>query len=303
MGTAPQPQNWTGTSKGGAWGNRCFMFLIKHFGIVPAYLLLFFVSFGYALRDQQTKKAIREFRSHLGVPTTFFHIWRHVFAFGTSLIDRFAFLLGRGDIFRYTCIGEETIAALATSGQGAILLSAHVGNWELAGNLLRDRIDCPINIVTLDNENEAVRKVLETATKHRRINVLRLSSNQTDITVQIARALQAGEFVCLHGDRTVHQRSRKIDFLGAPAEFPIGPYALSSIFNSPILPVFVVKTGWRTYRMEAFDPIVLDRIPSEKRDTKILEAAKKFSELLESVVRAHPYEWHNFYAFWDSSAQ
>lgn len=295
------PKNWTGRSKAGSWGNRCFMFLIRHLGIFPAYALLVFVSFGYALRDRESSRAISDLRTRLGLPTGLIYRWRHIFHFGTSLVDRFAFLLGTAGRFNYECVGEEMIAQAAREGKGAILLSAHLGNWELAGNLLHDRIETPINVIALDNERADVSAIFETATQYRRIKVLHLSDHHSDITVQIMNALRKGEFVCLHGDRIVDQRSETVEFLGGMARFPIGPYVLSSVCQCPIIPVFVVKTGWRSYRMKAFSPIQVPKAAAEERTKVFKEAMTSFATLLEDVVRNYPFEWHNFYPFWASS--
>ena len=299
--TTTPPPAWDGTSKGGSRGNRAFMFLIRHFGVLPAYALLLPVSLTYALHDRKAATAVRDLRRRLGLRTSGLDLWRHFAAFGISLIDRLAFL-ARGKVpFKYTSDHEDLITDVLKEGKGVILLSAHVGNWELAGNLLRDRINTPINIVARDNEREQVREALDEAMRNRRLKVIALSEHGTDVTIQILNALRAGEIVCLHGDRLVEQQqSEALDFLGAPARLPIGPFAIAAIAGCPIIPIFVIRTGWMHYTFRAHQPIRLGIVDRAHRREAIRRAMQHYVDVLSEVVRGAPSEWHNFYDFWAS---
>lgn len=292
------PPAWDGRSKGSPVGIRVFMFLIRHTGLVPAYALLFFVAWWYALVPRDATPCIRDFRRRLGLSTNTPDLFRHYYGFGMSLVDRFVFLSGRKTSLRYTGAGEELIAQAVARGTGVILLSAHVGNYELAGNLLHDRIQATINIVALDNEAEQMRRVYSPLLSNRRLKLITVTADQVDVTVQILRALRQGEIVCFHGDRVLDQRSELLPFLGHPARFPIGPYAVAAIARCPIIPFFVVKNGLRTYAMTAYDPIDIPECSREERPAALRAAACRFANVLETIVRAHPREWHNYYPFW-----
>lgn len=289
---------WSGRGKGTSLGNRFFMVLIRVFGVLPAYLFLFPACLTYALLDRSSKRALRSYRAALGMPGGFWSLYRHFYCFGMSMVDRFSFLVLRGSPFAYTCIDEERIAAAAAQGAGAILLSAHVGNWEIAGNLLYDRLEVPINVLMLDAEREALQRVYQPALDRRRFKAIAIVPNAPDAMVETVARLRQGELVCLLGDRLLDGRGMTVPFLGRPARFPIGPFAVAALTGAPVIPVFTLKTGLRHYTFTAREPI---HVPAdrERRDEAIREALQRYVAHLEEVARRHPYQWYNFYDFWE----
>jgi len=290
---------WTGRGKGSTAGNRFFMILIRFFGTLPAYLFLIPVTFFYALKDRQAAAALKEVRCRAGASNGFWSIYRNFLMFGTSLVDRFAFLLNRQSFFTYSCINETMIAEKAREKRGIILLGSHVGNWELAGNLLVDRIGVPINIVILDAEKESLKNVYKEALKNRRMNLIPLSDEGTDTMIAIINALKRGEIVSLMGDRSLQQKSRECTFLGKIAAFPAGPFIISALTGALIIPIFAFKTGLRHYTFQAFSPISITADRTH-RDEEIDRAMKEYIAVLESQVQKHPSQWYNFYPFWQN---
>lgn len=292
--------HWDGKGKGSTLGNRLFMGCIRRCGVLPAYGLLFPACVSYALFDRRAKAALRSFRSHLGLRNGIVGLYRHFYTFGMSLVDRFAFLLQSSPSFSYRCIGEEIITGELAKGAGAILLSAHVGNWELAGNLLHDRVKAPINIAMVDAEREALRQVYRPATDRRRLKVIGLGDDGLGAMVEINACLGRGELVGFLGDRVLPgAQGVSLPFLGENASFPQGPFVVALLSGAPIIPVFTLKTGLRHYTFRAHPPIHLPRVGRDKRDSVIREAMMHYVATLESVVRKHPYQWFNFYGFWD----
>ncbi len=292
------PRRWSGRGKGTSLGNRFFMALIRTFGVLPAYVFLVPACVSYALFDRCSKRALRAYRARLGVHSNFQALYRHFYCFGMSMVDRFTFLVHRRRPFTYTCIGEERIATAAAQRRGAILLSAHVGNWEIAGNLLYDRLDVPINVLMVDAEREALQRVYQPALERRRFKAITIEPDSPDAMVETVARLRQGEIVCLLGDRLLDGRSMAVPFLGRSARFPVGPFAIAALTGAPVIPVFTLKTGLRHYTFTAREPICVpaDR---ERRDEAIREALQRYVAHLEDAVRAHPYQWYNFYDFWE----
>jgi predicted LPLAT superfamily acyltransferase len=290
---------WDGQSKGSALGNRIFVRLIESFGPLPAYALLLLVAFRYALFDPATRRAIRSFRSHLGLPTRFYHLYRHVYSFGVNLIDGIAFLKGNSRPFKFTCIGEQVLVDYLSRGKGLILLSAHIGNWEVAANLLRANRDLTINLAMRDNERESIRRVLEQATQNRRVNVIPISDDSLDTMIRVRSALRRNEVVCFLGDRmSGGEASIEVPFLGEGARFPTGPFAVAAITGAPIVTVLTIKSSLRHFRHRAYGSTHFGSERGGTRGQCIEAAMKEFVSTLESVVREHPYQWFNFYDFW-----
>jgi predicted LPLAT superfamily acyltransferase len=290
--------SWDGKGTGSAAGNKSFLWIIRHLGIVPAYLLLLPVCLSYALTDEKTKTALSAFRQKLGLESPLLPLYRHILSFGMSLVDRMAFLLRSKSPFTYDCINEEYITGTIAQGKGAILLGAHVGNWEVAGNLLVDRIQTPVHAIMLDAEREELQAVYRPAMDQRRIHIIPMSANGLDTVVQAMACIRKNEILALLGDRVLDQQSERIPFLGSPAAFPKGPFVLAALTGAPIIPVFALKKGLFHYRFVGYEPIVVKPDSEQDRDRAILQAMKTYVSILEKVTRENPFQWFNFYKFW-----
>ena len=290
---------WTQRAGGNHLGIRFFIWIISRTGLLPAYFFLIFASFQYVLLDRKTKKHLREYRSALGLRTTLVSYFCHFYSFGMSLIDRYAHLLSSRPLFRYDSINEELINEQLARGKGVILLGAHVGNWEIAGNVLQQRMNVPINLLMYDAESERVKQVVSSAVERRNVNVIFVSQDSPDSIIEVVNALKRGEIICMHGDRVLGtQRSEIVSFLGKQARFPSGPFSIAAMTGAAVIPFFSVKTGWRHYTFSAFEPVIIDNSDREIRQRKICDAVKHFSISLETIARRYPHQWYNLYNFW-----
>jgi predicted LPLAT superfamily acyltransferase len=292
------PTQWDGQSKGSVLGTRIFLKLISVVGLYPAYCLLAPVSLYYVFREKESCRVIGYFRSRLGLPTNIFHLWRHFFSFGMSILDRYAFLSKSGSFFTMQIINEEAISQALSAGKGVILVGAHIGNWEIAGNLLQDRIQVPINYTMVDAEKPEISKAFGKAFDRRRATIIPINQDSMGLMLEILKALRGNEIVCMHGDRLFGGTGRTTQFLNRPVEFPIGPFAIAAATGAPVIPIFAVKKGLRTYEMKAFDPIEVTTTSERDKESCIGSALEQFVGILEQVSREHPYEWFNFYDFW-----
>ncbi len=289
---------WDGRSKGSVLGTLIFLKIISTIGLFPAYCLLTLGSCYYVFKDKKSVRALRDFRTRLGLPTSFFYLWRHFFSFGMNILDRYAFLSRKKTPFIIKTIHEATIIEALKNGKGALLLSAHIGNWEMAGNLLHDRIGVPISYAMVDAEKPEVRKAFAGALARRRISVIPINQDGMGLMLRIRAALRGNEIVCMHGDRMFGKKAESARFFNSRVKFPLGPFAIAQATGAPIIPIFAVKKGLRTYEIRAFDPILLSAEIGNKKDAHSINALEKYVRALETVVKENPYEWFNFYDFW-----
>jgi predicted LPLAT superfamily acyltransferase len=297
----PTATQWNGTSKGSAAGHWIFFRLISLFGLWPAYMLLVFVAFYYVLKDKTAGRAVGIFRRHLGRRTSPADIYRHFFSFGMTLIDRYAFLIGKQSLFTFETIREDLIVSALAGKKGAILLGAHFGNWELAGNLLSDRIKADIYYIMMDAEKNDVRSVSKPAIERRRITPIPVGQNGLELVLAVRNALKDNGLVCMHGDRSVGQKCAKHSFLGEQVAFPTGPFAIAASTGAPIIPVVVTKSGITKYTFKAFAPMLFDGVTAENRDKYIFTAMERYVGILEQIAKESPLQWFNFYDFWAAS--
>lgn len=290
---------WIEKAKGNSAGIRFFIWIISKIGILPAYFVLLFAAAQYTLFDKKTRCVLKEFRLRAKLPCSITHIYRHFYNFGMCLVDRYAFLLTQKQFFRFTTHNEDIIERELNAGKGVILLGAHFGNWELAGNLLQGRLNANVNFLMYDAESNDVKDAVTKATANRQVTVIFVGKDSTDTSIALINALKRGEIVCLHGDRVLgEQRSVKVQFMGYDVYFPAGPFILAAVSGAPVIPIFAVKTGLLTYAFSAHDPIRFGNISRQERQGIIDNSVRAYARQLETLVRKYPLQWFNYYHFW-----
>jgi predicted LPLAT superfamily acyltransferase len=285
-------------------GYGIFVFILQKCGVLPAYFLLRFVAFYYFLFSTRSSRVLyRYFRDRIGYSRTraLCGLYRNYYLFGQSLIDRVVLMAGIPNRFTFDFDGEEHLRQMVDLGQGGLLLSAHIGNWEIAGHLLK-RLDTPIHIVMYDAEHQKIKDYLEGVTGERNAHIIVIRDDLSHIYA-ISEALKNNELVCMHADRFVEgARILTASCLGAAAAFPAGPFVLAATYRAPVSFVFALKEGPRHYHFFASEVTQFSREPAGSRErtsglTVLLEA---FVGAMEEKVKKYPEQWYNYYNFWQS---
>ncbi|MFN8155045.1 MAG: lipid A biosynthesis acyltransferase [Bacteroidia bacterium] len=289
--------SWQGKSKGTPLGYRIFVVVLKTLGVRPAYYLLWFVSFYYLLFSRDSNHAILEvYRKHLkfGVLRSRFLLWKNYRLFGQSMIDKIVMMSGVRNRFTFEFEGEDYLHEMVKAGKGGMLISAHLGNWEIAGFLLK-RIPAAINIVMYDAEHEKIKNYLEGVTGKRNMNVILVKEDLSHIYA-ISAALSRNELVCMHADRFLDgNRNLVHTFMGEAAAFPQGPFLLASRLDVPVTFVFAVKESAMHYHFSATKPV---NYHLTDRKAGMMQALSKYVDVLEKQLRRYPAQWFNYYPFW-----
>lgn len=284
---------WKGKTRGSLLGYKIFVFLIKRSGLGAAYALLRVVAFYFVLfAPTATRSIYAYFRDihHYGRSKAIWSVYRNFYVFGQTLLDRIAILSGAKTGFHYTFDGKEHLIGLREKNRGAILISAHLGNWEIAGFFLND-LDIQINIVMFEAERERIRNYLGQVMQNSKVNIIPVREDLSHIFL-INQALRKKEIICMHGDRFVAgSRVTLVDFMGKKAFFPLGPFTIASRLKIPFTFVYAVKGRNNRYHLSA-TPVV----DTPHRPEEILE---QYIVSLERKVRRYPLQWFNYYNFWD----
>jgi lauroyl/myristoyl acyltransferase len=181
--------------------------------------------------------------------------------------------------------GAERLAGLAG---GVISLTAHVGNWELAGRLLAQRSARRTNVVVAEEEVRQLRRWIRRDGEGVRF----VSRSRPSISVELVAALRRGEGVALQGDRALGNRGDvMVPFFGRPAPFPIGPFLLARAVGIPLVPAFCLLDDRHRYAVRVEGPFHVERGGEEA-------AVRAWVALLEEIVRQRPTQWFNFFDVW-----
>lgn len=291
---------WEGRSRGNRLGYGIFIRLLKTGGLRPAYGLLQFVSLYYRLFVPAATGPLRylyEQRLQLPHRVASRLIKKNIITFGQTLIDKIAVLAGIRHGLTFEHEGIHNLEDMVAAGKGGLIVSAHLGNWEVAGHLLQ-RIEAPINILMYDGEAEQLKAMMEQFESKRSFNIIYIREDLSHI-YELSAALRRNEFICLHADRfRPGNRTMTHEFLGAPAQFPGGPFLLASKLRAPVAFVFAFKETNFHYHFKAWPAKTY-----EGRGTAGAELMlHDYVALLEEGVRLHPDQWFNYFDFWKATA-
>ncbi len=266
---APAPsagQQWRGRSLGGAWLLRTCAAALPLAGARGAWLIAWFISGAFVLtggRQQYGMVAYwRLLRPRAGIVLLHILAWRHFASFGRIMCDRLLVCLRPKD-YHIELIGIEAMRACRQQRRGCIMLSAHVGNWELSNIWLHTIAENAgkVHVVMVRNDHAEVQRLVDQQMRGERTAVID-PRDGIGASLAISAALQAGDMVCMLGDRVMgDQPSVIVNFLGGKARFPSGPFHTALVTGAPILVGFLVKTGLRSYLVQVDEPWFI-RIPA-----------------------------------------
>lgn len=191
--------------------------------------------------------------------------------------------------------GFENLDQLIADGKGGLLVSAHLGNWEAAGHLLK-RLGAPINILMYDGESRQMKQLLEKYNRERSFNIITIQPDLSHI-YELSAALRRNELICLHADRfRAGNRTFETSFLGSDAHFPAGPFLLASKLHAPVSFVMAMKEGRDHYHFSATPA----RTYAGRGDSGARQMLGDYVAMLEEKVKAYPEQWFNYYDFWEA---
>lgn len=191
--------------------------------------------------------------------------------------------------------GLEHLRGAVARGKGVILLTAHLGNWELGGVFLREE-ELQVSVVYVPDQSATA----EAFRAHLR-DLIGVAGIAIDPAAELSslpvlRALADGRVVAMQGDRDFNDRGEWLDFFGAPAPFPLGPMLLAGLTGAALVPTFVVYDEDLGFEVEFGEPLLVPK--GGDRRAAALRALGLWVERLEAAVRRWPTQWFTFYDFW-----
>ncbi|MCF4101643.1 lipid A biosynthesis acyltransferase [Gillisia sp. M10.2A] len=286
---------WKGQSRGTVLGFRLYVFIIKTLGLYTAYFVLLFVALYFIIFSfTSTRSTYYLFRRRLKYAplNAAFQVYRSYFTFGRIQLDRVAISAGLKDRFSFEFDGIHHIKELLEQKKGGILLTAHIGNFNLAKHFFEDKHNTTaINLVMTDMEHEQIKAYLESVTGKSKIKTIVLQDDLSHV-FKMNEALKNNELLVFAADRYMgNNKTYKHNFLGKPAEFPQGPFKLAVRNEIPVLFVHIMRERYFHYHFYAR--------PYKKELGSPKELLKAYLENLEEMVKKYPHQWYNYYDFWN----
>ena len=287
---------WRGNTGGTTWMQRLLPGLIRFSGVWPIYIFMgvFVIPF-YMLFNHKGYSAIYSYmrEAHHFKPFKAFR-WTYLnhFRFGQIIIDRFA-CYGRRK-FKFTLSGNEEFLSLIGGKSGFLVLSSHIGNYEMAGYSFQ-ATNKKFNALVFSGESKEVMKNRERILSENNINMIEVKDDMSHIFLMNS-ALESGDIVSVPADRIFGSpKSLECTFFGRKAKFPLGPFALACSKDVPVIALFVMKEDGKNYT------VYVRRLP-EPEGAKISDRAsclaQSFALEVETVLKKYPEQWFNYFNFW-----
>jgi predicted LPLAT superfamily acyltransferase len=296
---------WKGKTRGGLTGYKIFVNVLKYSGLPAAYFLLRFVAFWFFIFNPRSFLITLHFfrnRFGYGLFKSVACVYENYYKFGQVLLDKIALMAGFDAKFNFTFEGEEYLRQMVREKTGGLLISAHIGNFEMAGYLL-ERLKTDVNVIMFDAEHENIKDYLSTVA-NRNYKIIVIKDDNSHIH-EINNAFREKQIVCIHGDRFLKGSKKMLaEFLGEEAFFPTGPFYMAMKFNIPVSFVFAMKENNRSYHFFASPPgYYRQEGQQQKRDQTILKIIKEYTNELEKTLRKYPTQWFNYYNFWQKDGE
>ncbi|MDD5108943.1 MAG: lysophospholipid acyltransferase family protein [Candidatus Omnitrophica bacterium] len=180
-----------------------------------------------------------------------------------------------------------------SKGKGAIVLTAHLGNWELGGVVIA-QLKYPFWVVALPHKNKKVNGFFDTQRNGKGVKVIAMGKAVRSCISEIRN----NHMVALVGDRDFTEKGIVIDFFGKPTHFPKGPAALSLMTGALIVPGFMLRNPDDSFTLRIEKPIEFS--PTGDREKDLAGLVTVYKKIIEDYIRKYPEQWYVFHKFWVS---
>lgn len=286
---------WQGTTYGNGWMHKWLIRLLRYTDtrVLYAFAAIFIVPVCLIVNPAQ-RITYRYFRDRCGMSWLRAVIKTYVnfYMFAQVVIDKFAMYAGRK--FKTEIEGYDYFLTLAGKEGGFIQLSAHIGNYEIAGYTLTAEKK-RFNALVFAGEKESVMRNRNRMFGDRNIRMIAIRPDMSHIFL-INNALSDGETVSMPADRVIgSQKTMAVNLLGKEAHLPAGPFTVATMRGLPVIAVNVMKTAHDTYKIYV-TPLRYDL--SAPRRQQARQLADAYAAEIGRMMTMYPEQWYNYFDFW-----
>jgi predicted LPLAT superfamily acyltransferase len=295
-----EPERWVSLPERGTPASlRLIAWIAERVGRGLARLLLVPITIYFLLTAHTARRASYEFLKRArGSSVHWWNVLRHFYCFATTILDRVYLLRSEFARFHVTIHGKELLQRQSENGRGCILLGSHLGSFEVLRALGLKQGGLSLKVLMNTAHNQNISRFFDELNPTIADTVI--APDRLDTLIRARESLDAGCFVGMLGDRVFGaDKTTRCDFLGGTATLPAGPILLAAMMHCPVILFFGLYRGGNRYDIyfEHFaDEIALNR---EHRTEEIQPWMQRYVARLEHYARLAPYNWFNFYSFWD----
>ncbi|NEV63477.1 acyl-CoA synthetase [Thiorhodococcus minor] len=259
-------------------------------------IALYFLAFAHKAR-----RASRDYlRRALKHDPTLAERYLHIFTFAATIHDRVYLLNDRLQHFDIEIQGEPLIADHVASGKGALLFGGHIGSFEVIRALGRSQPDLRIALAMYEKNTRRLNAILAAINPEAQPDLIALGNPSAILGIR--DRLDEGTLVGVLADRSFKAEScREISLLGRPAAFPVNAFRMAAALRTRIIFMAGLYRGGNCYGIRFLPIADFASTPRRDREAAIAEAMERYVAALEQCCQDAPYNWFNFYPFWEAA--
>lgn len=307
-GRAMRGVHWARMAEAGSVAGMQLMYAVHaRLGRGPFLVLLAPLMMYYYAARGVARRASREYLSRIfpgrSAAALAWLGYRHFLAFGQCLLDKAlvwtSWLPARMEFHGMAPLWRQ----LHEEHRGALLLVSHLGNMEMLRALAQLHQGTPLTVLVHTRHAQKFTAFVERINPDNQLDLLQVTEVGPATAVLLDQRVRTGHIVVIAADRVPVSGSRvaRVPFLGAPAPFPVGPHVLGALLGCPVWLMFCLRLG--DCHQVYFEPFA-ERIelPRRGREQHLAGWAARYAQRLEHHCRIAPFQWFNFYPFWDDAA-
>jgi predicted LPLAT superfamily acyltransferase len=228
-------------------------------------------------------------------------LFRHFLGFASVIHDRVFLVNDRDELFDIRVHNRELIDGVLAQGRGAFLVGAHLGSFEVLRAVGRHRGGLRIAMAMYEENARKINAALGAINPAAQQDIVALG--HVDSMMRVHDLLADGVVVGMLADRSLGtDDTRQIEFLGAPAAFPLGPFRMAAIMKCPVVFMTGLYRGGNRYDIHFEALADFSAVPPGTRSIAVEAAVSRYAALLEQHCRMAPFNWFNFFDFWRAPA-
>lgn len=299
----PGPTDWTRTpERSNLFMLRLMSWVSLRLGRPAGRVVLHLIAAYFLLFAPASRRASQAYlRRALDRCVTWADVYRHFFHFAATIHDRIYLINERFDLFNIEIKGQAALQDRMAQGDGLFLIGAHMGSFEVIRATGRKEQDLPVSMVMHEDNALKISAMLAAINPRAVTDIIGLG--RIDSMLRIRDKLNEGAMVGVLADRTLGGNNMvPINFLGSVAYFPTGSLRMAALLRRRVVFMVGLYLGGNRYQINFEALADFSQTPAGQRGSEVEAAVVRYAALLDQYCQQAPYNWFNFFDFWQTPA-
>lgn len=280
---------------------KIIRWIALNLGRPTARLLLYPITLYFLLfASNQRNASLNYLKRVLNRKPSWLDVARHIFCFASTILDRVYLMTGQFQHLDIRFPDENIPLRYSKQGVGSILLGSHVGSYEVLRSYAVRECPLPIKILMYEQHSPMIIEILNALNPS--LSEMTIPLDSMESMLQVKDAVEQGFAVGILGDRIMENKSGKkvkCTMLGGEVTLPAAPILIAASLQVPLIVFFGIHRGGNQY--ELYFEVLAEKIELDKanRNQDIQHWMQKYADILEKTIKSAPYNWFNFYNYWD----